>query len=315
MPYNNVISRTDAQGLLPIQYARDILSNLPAQSAALTLFKQVSLTGRELRIPVKTALPVAYFVNGDTGLKQTTEVNWDNKFLYTEEIACIVPIPDAVADDIAAAGRDVWTEIKPDVEEAIGRALDAAIFFGVNAPSSWTDANIAANAVTAGNSVERGTNLAANGGIAGDVSDLMAALEADGFDVSGFLAKTTYKGLLRQARNTFGMRLPEVSANQIDGKNIVYPMRGLWPSGTGTVGLIGGDFSFGILGVRQEITYKVLTESVITDGDGATVYNLAMQDMSALRVVARFGFAIGNPINYDNADGSTRYPFGVMVEP
>ena len=39
----------------------------------------------------------------------------------------------------------------------------------------------------------------------------------------------------------------------------------------------------------------MLTEGVIQDGTGAIQYNLPQQDMVALRVVARYAFAVGNP--------------------
>ena len=105
MPFNNVISRTDAAALIPEDVAAGVMGSLPKQSAALTLFRQVQMSRAQQRMPVVAALPTSYFVTGDTGLKQTTEVNWDNVYLNAEEIACIVPIPEAVLDD---ADFDVW---------------------------------------------------------------------------------------------------------------------------------------------------------------------------------------------------------------
>jgi HK97 family phage major capsid protein len=152
--YTNVISRTDAAATIPEEVAAEVTRGAIQQSAALQLFRHVTMSRGQQRIPVVSALPVAYFVNGDTGLKQTTEVDWTNKYLNAEELAAIVPIPEAVLDDSAF---DVWGEIRPLLEEAIGRAVDAAIFFGTNAPSSWPTA-IATAAVSAGNTVNRGTN-------------------------------------------------------------------------------------------------------------------------------------------------------------
>jgi hypothetical protein len=96
-------------------------------------------------------------------------------------------------------------------------------------------------------------------------------------------------------------------------------MRGLWPAvattGARNVEAIAGDFTQGLLGVRQDITYKVLTEATIQDNSGVIQFNLAQQDMIALRVVFRCAFQIANTINYDNVVAGTRYPFGTFSSP
>lgn len=317
MPYTNLISRTDAQALMPEEVIDDLLGGLQNQSAALTMFRHVTMARGQSRLPVLSALPTAYFVNGDTGLKQTTEANWANKYLNAEELAAIVPIPENVLDD---ADYDVWGEITPLLQQAVGRALDAAVFFGTNKPSSWPNA-IVTDASTAGNTVTRGTNAAAAGGIYGDLSDLFSTIEADGYDVDGLIAGTGYKGRLRNARSTQGEALDDVFAAEIQ-EMISYPMRGLWPSGTGTAEAIAGDFTQGILGIRKDFTYKVLDQAVIQDNTGAIVYNLAQQDMVGLRIVFRCAFQVANTINWDKqqdptatiASGSA-YPFGVLVAP
>ena len=192
--------------------------------------------------------------------------------------------------------------------------LDAAIFFAVNKPASWPG-GIVATAITAGNTVSRGANNAAAGGIAQDVADVFTTVETDGYDVNGIAANVAYRGRLRGARNASGDQHSEVTTTSAYGIDISYPMRGLWPTGVGAAELVAGDFTQGILGVRQDITYKILDQAVITDGSGVIQYNLAQQDMVAMRVVARFGFAVPNTINYDNSNAATRYPFGVLRAP
>lgn len=316
MPYNNIISRTDAQALMPEQVVNDLLSGLSNESAALTMFKHVPMARGQVRMPVLSVLPIAYFVNGDTGMKQTTEADWTNKYLNAEELAAIVPIPENVLDD---ADYDIWGEITPLLQQAVGRSIDAAVFFGVNKPSSWPNA-IVTDAVTAGQTVTRGTNAAAAGGIYGDLSALYSAVEGSGYDVNGLIATTAYKGYQRNARSTQGVKLDDVFAAQI-AEDIKYPMRGLWPTpATGAAEVVGGDFSQGILGMRKDFTYKVLDEAVIQDNTGAIVYNLAQQDMVALRVVFRCAFQVANLINWDKPTDPTasivsggRYPFAVLV--
>lgn len=310
MPYENIINRDGAQALIPEDAAREIWNNVPQASAAMTLFRPRRLSRNQQRVPVLATLPTAYFVNGDTGLKQTTEQIWDNKYFNVEEVAVIVPIPEAVLDD---SDYDIWAEIRPNIVEAIGRAVDGAIFFGINAPASWPEA-IVPSAITAGNYAARGTNQPEDGGIAADISDVMSLVELDGYDVNGIIASRAYKGYLRNARGTDGQPLMDMQGN-VYGITPQYPLRGMWPSGNNAAELIVGDYTQAYMAIRQDITYKVLTEAVIQDGNGAIVYNLAQQDMVALRVVFRCAWQVANPINYDQPTEAERYPFGVLRAP
>jgi HK97 family phage major capsid protein len=312
VPYNNIISRTDAQALIPEQVSDAILTNLTAQSAALTLFRRIPIASNQTRLPVLSALPTAYFVNGDTGLKQTTEANWANKYLNVEELAAIVPIPEAVLDDITF---DAWGAVMPLLEQAIGRALDAAVLFGVNKPASWPT-DLVAGATAAGNVQARGASTQAQGGIAQDLNLLFGKIETDGHTPNGVVARTSFKQVVRGARDTTGQALADLSAGTLWGERLQFVTTGLWPTpATGAAEAIAGDFDQAVLGVRQDMTWKVLDQAVLTDAAGVIQYNLAQQDMVALRVVFRCGFQVANTINYEQPTEALRYPFGVLTQP
>ena len=75
--------------------------------------------------------------------------------------------------------------------------------------------------------------------------------------------------------------------------------------------LVAGDFTKAVYSIRQDITYKVLDQAIIQNTDGSIAYNLAQQDMSALRCVMRIGIQIANPVS--RKGGTNRYPFAVLV--
>jgi hypothetical protein len=77
---------------------------------------------------------------------------------------------------------------------------------------------------------------------------------------------------------------------------------------SGTTLAVVGDYSMAVVGVRQDLTYKLLDQAIITDDTGAIVYNLPQQDMLALRVVARFGFAIAKPVSRNAPEAASRSP-------
>jgi len=309
VPYNSLVSRTDTAALVPEEVSSAMLTSLSAQSVVLEMGQRIPMSRNQTRFPVLSALPTAYFVSGDTGLKQTTEAAWDNKYMYVEEIATIVPIPEAVLDD---AGFDVWGAIQPLMEAAIARTLDAAVIFGTSAPTTWaTEGALVTDAVAAGNVVARGTNAAAAGGIHGDLSDLLATLELDGYTPNGAVGNISLKGRLRQVRATTGETIPLPA----DLPMPRYALPGLWPTGTNAAELLVGDWTNLVVGVRQDMTYKLITEGVITDPDGNIIYNLPQQDMVALRLVFRAAYAVANPINYQQGTEANRYPFAVLRSP
>jgi len=311
--------------LIPEQVSQTIIKASIQKSAVRQLLKTRTMSTAQQRMPVLATKPQAYFVTGDTGLKQTTSMSWTNKFLDAEELAVIVPIPEKLLDDV---GYDLWGEIKPELEEALGIALDAAVLFGYNKPASWP-ASIVAAAIAAGNTVTQTVQTTTHD-VADDINNVMAAVELDGYDVNGFFIRNSMKAELRGLRDNqhgFIFNPPADSGltntvykGTIYGEKAVSSMSGIFEDeDLGTYGraansvkLIAGDWSQGILGIRQDLTWKMLDQSVITDGDGNIIWNLPQQDMVALRVVQRVAFQVPNPLNRLNMVEGTRYPFSVL---
>jgi HK97 family phage major capsid protein len=317
--YDQALDRSGVQALMPEEVAREIIQNVPKTSAALRLFPRVTMSRKQERMPVLSALPQAYWVNGDTGLKKTSKQAWENKYLNAEPIAVIVPIPEEVLDD---SDYDVWAEIRPRIEAAIGRALDLAVFFGTDMPSGWMVDDIVSAATAAGNVYGLGDSGV---DLAEDINQMMALVEADDFDVTGFVAHRGMKSRFRGLRdlNNQPIFIQSLRGGDVGGdrdtlynEEIVFVSRAGWD--TTQAHVIGGDFSQGILGVRQDITYKMLDQAVITDENGVVVLNLAQQDSVALRAVARFGFQVANPLQdvstgWSATGSSDTYPFGVLT--
>jgi HK97 family phage major capsid protein len=322
VPFNNLTSRTDGQALIPEQVVNDMLAHATKDSAALTQFRRVPVAANQVRFPILSALPMAYWVTGDTGLKQTSEVAWANKYLNIEEIAVIVPIPENVVDDMSI---NVWDEVSPYMAEAVGRTLDSAIFFGANAPASFPT-NVAAAALAAGNAVTS-IPTPANGGYMGALDSLYGVVEQDGFVVNALTGGLTVLSKLRAARNVQGDKTDPgrvVFSTGADGNRIAAvdglavntdAMQGMYGTASGNPELFGFQRDQFVLGVRKDVTYKLLDQAVIQDNTGAIIYNLAQQDMVALRLTFRAGWQVANTINYQAQTESARYPAGYIALP
>lgn len=322
MPFNNQISRSDAAALIPEDVSTEIFNSVVELNPVLRLARRLpNMSSSQRRLPVMGALASAYFVSGDTGLKQTSDVAWANKYIDAEELAVIVPIPEAVLNE---ADYDIWGNVKPEIEKAFSVAISAAIISGTNIPASWTTnlgaAGLVAHANAAGNLVSLAAYAdlyeAVLGETAGGVDGQFMTVEADGFMVTGSIAHLSMKGKLRNTRDINGQPIFKTSMQdatryELDGAPIYFPTDG--SINPATLLQISGQWDQLVYSIRQDITYKILDQAVIQDQAGNIVFNLAQQDMVALRAVIRLGVALPNPINRVQSVEASRSPFSVLT--
>lgn len=306
-----LIDRSGADTLIPEERAREIIQGTITQSAVLSRGRKLpNMSSRTYKMPVLDMLPLAYFVNGDTGQKKTTKMAWDKKFITAEEIAVIVPIPEAVLDD---SDYDIWGEVRPRIEEAFGKVIDGAVLFDVNKPDSWRN-GLVSSATAAGSIVTLGTGDNMYDKIMGE-DGVIAKVEESGYFVTGHMADISMRSKLRGLKDTTGQPIfksdmQSATSYVLDGSPMNFPNNGSFDKSKAL--MISGDFSQLVYSIRQDITFKLFTEGVVQNTDGTIAYNLMQQDMVALRAVMRLGWEIPNPINSLKEDKATRFPFAVL---
>lgn len=315
------VTRSDALALINQQNANEIWEAAVRDSAALRTFRRYPMSAKQARMPVIDALPTAGFVGETSGtrVKPTSGQVWANKMLEAEELAVIVPIPENVFDDTSFG---VWEAVRPRIAEAVGAKLDGATFFGVGKPVSWP-ADLNAGARAAGNVYDPATA----GDLAEDLNQTMALVEADGFDVNVFYSNTPKRATLRGLRDSQNRPIYVASLRDggdpstVWGEEIAWVRNGSWVnddktspySGLGA-DFIAGDRNMAILGIRQDMTFKILDQATLTDpSTRAVLVSLAEEDMIALRCKMRVGFQVADPTTIEGGSGA--YPFAVLGTP
>ena len=293
------ITRTDVDSLIETQVANEIFEGVIKDSKALSMFRRLpNMTSDKTKLRVLDSLPVAYFVDESTnnGRKNTTKMAWDKKFINAAELAVIVPIKENVLND---SSIDIWAEVRPRIVEAFAKKIDNAMFFGVDKPTDWR-AGLVPSVITAGAEVTE------TGKLYSDINDVMTKVEESGYEVNGILGGVGLKGKFRMMTDTTGQPL---NTTEIGSIRRAFMDNGVWDKSKST--LIAGDFSQAVYAIRQDVTYKILDQAVIQDTDGSILYNLAQDDMVALRVVMRLGWEIPNPVNALN-ETAARFPFASL---
>ena len=304
-----MIDRSAASALIPVEIVREILNGVRTSSVAMQMMRRLpNMSTNQAQMPVLSMLPVADFVNGDAGLKITTEAAWDKKMMTVGEIAAIVPVPQAVIDD---ADYDIWGEVQPLLIESFGRVFDKQVFNGGNpkAPSDWPTALITA-AAAAGNIVTKGTGV----DLAEDINQLLGLLETQGYDVTGIAAQRQLRTELRGLRNSNNDPIYQPFTTTTPASIYAVPTHfiapGTWNAANALA--ITGDWNNAVYALRQDVTFQIFDTGVISDDAGKVVYNLMQQDMYAMRAVLRIAWQVSNPIDIDRQDTANTFPFAIL---
>lgn len=304
------VTRTEAGALISPEQSKEIIQSVVESSTALRMMTRLPNMGTNVReYPIMDSYPMAGFVDGDTGLKMTTNMKWSKDSIVAGEVAAIVAIPDNV---VADSQYDIFGEMRPRLVEAAGRVIDAAIFFGTNKPTAWR-AGLVPSAIAAGNVVTATTDIYKD---VFDTDGLIAQVEEDGYFPESIIASIPMRAKLRglvdnNKRPLFLENMHQGTQYTLGGMSMDFPRNGAWD---GEVALmVAGDWKQAVYAMRQDITFDVFDSGVVSDEDGKVIYNLMQNDMKAIRMVIRLGWQILNPINAVNPDGTKRFPFAVYA--
>ena len=281
---------TDYANLVPREMADQLLGLARTQSIVLRLGNVRRMSSGLASIPIVSFRPVAGFVNPTYGgRKPATKIEWTAKQVVAEEIACVAAIPNAFVDD---AGFPIWDEVQAQFAQAIAEALDKAVLFGTSAPASYPAgglAGLAGAAQTGADALEALDKAAAAVEASGAVPDGIGA---------GSLIGTALRGYLRETLAP----ADQAPGNSIYGWPVV--VTPVWDATKGDA--VVGDWTYLLVGVRQDITFDRSDAAILQDGTGAIIANAFQDDLTAFRCYMRIGVAVGQPLN---AAGAAIAPF------
>lgn len=272
--------KDELSGFVPTESANEIVKKAVRGSSILRLGKFTPMTSDKKKVPVLASGANAYWVGEGQRIK-TSKAQWIFPTLTAEKIAVIIPVSKEKLKDSTI---DVFSELEEVIAEAFCVSIDAAGFFGTDSPF---EKNIFDTATTAGNLIVSGTNKS----IDMDVSDAMALVEDDGFDVNGTAAHYGIKNQLRKLRDANGNALyvPGTDTNNFFNNPIEFSRNGSWDKTKAE--MIVGDWDKLLVGMRQEIEYEILREATLQgtlDADGKPL-SLAEQDLVAVKATMRVG--------------------------
>lgn len=266
--------KQNASGLIPVDLSKDIVHGVAKGSSIMRLSRLEEMQAAEKKISVLNGVQ-AYFVD-EAGKIPTEDAQFVPVTLKTKKLAVIVPFSSELMNESIV---NVIKEIQPDIVEQFYRKFDnVALNGGIYEKSLMGAINGTGQYVNIG--------ATAGNGLDGDVSDTMALIEAHGYDSNGFVTHFGMKNNLRKLKDANGTPLYQPVTGTASDELYGQPIEFSFGVDKASTELVTGDFRHSIVGVRGDIEYKLLTEATVGN------YNLAEQDMVALRAIMHVAYTI-----------------------
>lgn len=262
------VLKTNSEGLIPVELSAEVIQGVVKGSAIMSNSKIKEMTTSEVKLNAIEG--VEAFKVGEGQAITKSDAKFPTVSLKADKYASIVVVSNEVLNESIA---DVMAEIQVSAVEQFQRAFDKEAV-----------KNILASITASGQSVAVG-NVAGQS-LYEDISDMMALVEAHGYDVNTFLANFSYKNDIRKLRDSNGnaLYLPTGAGtpDEFFGQNIAYN----FGVDRATTELVGGDFKYSVAGIQGQLQYKVLTEATIQG------ISLAETDQIAIRLILPMAHAI-----------------------
>lgn len=295
------ISRSEVATLIQEAYSDVLLQAATQASTALMAFPTVNMGTKTTHLPVLATLPDAGWVSesatDSVGVKPTSEVTWEDRTLVAEEIAVIIPVHENVIDDATVSVLD---EIARNGGQAIGKALDQAVLFGVQKPASWVSPALFPAAVAAGQALAEVSGAANESDLVGGVNQVSELVALAGHMPDTLLASLALRYRVANLRDANGQLV--FRDESFNGYATYFNRNGAWDPTSAQV--IVADSSRVRIGIRQDITVKLLDQATVGG------INLAERDMVAVRMKARFAYVLGIGAT---PEGNNKTPVGAVT--
>jgi HK97 family phage major capsid protein len=284
----------DFSGVVPREYSAQIIEEATQASAALTLGQRLPMGTRISELPIPKTFPRADWVTSpyagaaNTGRKPYTDIGLQPQVITAEEVAAVIAIPEVYLDDNEI---NLWNFCRPRLAEAIGVAVDDAMIFGAagRTPATFPVGGVAG--------VAQIVDPAGATDVVDAINQAMALVEADGLAVTGHAADLIVKSRLRGVRD-------QNDALLLGTEQIAYnPFTQVGPQPT-LPDFITGAWQYLIIGVRQDIRFKLDPSGVILGTTTANSVSAFQDNVVPMKVWARFGCAIVEPPTVRRPAGS-----------
>lgn len=274
MALGDNLLKDQLSGVVPTDIATTMVEEILHGSCVLPLANVHQMKAPKETFNVWADKPGAYFVNEGEAIPVTT-AKMIHPTMEAKKMAVLLTITKEKLNDTVI---DVFSELRPQIVEAIYRTLDDEI---LNGTKGVFGKNILGVINTNSAKVVKGTNST----IDLDVSDAMAVVEAKDYEPNGFLAPVSMKNTLRKLRDANGNQLmaPGVGGSEFYGLPIEFASNGALKDEKANV--IVADWNKLLVGILQDMEFSVSTDATIVDGDNTL--NLFQQDLVALKVTFR----------------------------